>query len=380
MTCTTEYRAQPVLDIHTATNHQAIISFPSESGSSYRLLSNPTADTVVGWTSFSNVLGTGTNISVPIALNRQKIFYALGMKKNPLYGMNFFVDTNSAAAQWANTNRITDPTNAALMDTIGTNATSMWLTGVEPDVYYDVTNRMMQAEDAGQMPVFTLYNLPHRDCGSFSSGGATNADDYIAWISRIALGIDNRQAVIILEPDSLAHLDCSSLVATQKTERLELTRSAILILKTRTLASVYIDGGHANWQSADTMSKIFTQVGITNADGFALNVSNFQWDTNTIAFGTAISKKLADIHFVVDTSRNGRGPDTNAADVGLEWCNPPERALGKMPTSDTRHPLIDAYLWIKAPGESDGSCRTNEPPRGIFWPEDALGLAQRALY
>ena len=76
-------------------------------------------------------------------------------------------------------------------------------------------------------------------------------------------------------------------------------------------------------------------------------------------------------HFVIDTGRNGTGPLDAAryADApfvqpesvlrGLaagSWCNPPGVGLGTRPTTDTGVPLLDAYLWIKTVGESDGSC------------------------
>jgi endoglucanase len=52
---------------------------------------------------------------------------------------------------------------------------------------------------------------------------------------------------------------------------------------------------------------------------------------------------------VIDTSRNGTGPS------GGMWCNPPGRGLGSKPGSDTGNPLVHAFLWVKRPGESDGS-------------------------
>ncbi len=59
------------------------------------------------------------------------------------------------------------------------------------------------------------------------------------------------------------------------------------------------------------------------------------------------------------------------------WCNPPGRALGATPrTSLTADPSVDAYLWIKRPGESDGPC-DGGPSAGTFWADYALGLAQR---
>jgi endoglucanase len=111
-------------------------------------------------------------------------------------------------------------------------------------------------------------------------------------------------------------------------------------------------------------------VGIENADGFALNVSNFETTQDNMEYGTKISQLLGGKHFVIDTSRNGLGSNG-------EWCNPPGRATGEKPTLSTGHPLVDAFLWVKVPGESDGTCRGG-PRAGEWWPDYALGLIERA--
>ncbi|MDX3573351.1 MULTISPECIES: glycoside hydrolase family 6 protein [Streptomyces] len=99
-------------------------------------------------------------------------------------------------------------------------------------------------------------------------------------------------------------------------------------------------------------------------------------------------------HFVIDTSRNGLGawtpePGKYMGDPEI-WCNAPGRGLGPRPTADTGAPLVDAYLWIKIPGESDGSCTRNtggtidpeygivDPPAGSWWPDQAHTLARNA--
>jgi endoglucanase len=101
-------------------------------------------------------------------------------------------------------------------------------------------------------------------------------------------------------------------------------------------------------------------------------------------------------HFVVDTSRNGVGPwqatpEQSALGDVQDWCNPPNRGVGRRPTAATGNALIDAYLWIKVPGESDGSCNRWEPlgspdpvrgmmdpTAGLWFPEMALELARNA--
>ena len=47
--------------------------------------------------------------------------------------------------------------------------------------------------------------------------------------------------------------------------------------------------------------------------------------------------------------------------------------MGPEPTVSTGTALLDAELWIKAPGESDGSCNGG-PPAGQFWLAYALML------
>jgi endoglucanase len=120
------------------------------------------------------------------------------------------------------------------------------------------------------------------------------------------------------------------------------------------------------------------QAGIESAAGFALNTSNFQWTDDSVAYGVAISDAIGaeeGTHFVVDTSRNGNGP--LRGDRAQAWCNPPGRALGTPPTTDTGDPVVDAYLWIKRPGESDGQCRGG-PAAGQWWADYALGLARNS--
>ncbi|MGI3784138.1 MAG: glycoside hydrolase family 6 protein [Janthinobacterium lividum] len=103
-------------------------------------------------------------------------------------------------------------------------------------------------------------------------------------------------------------------------------------------------------------------------------------------------------HFVVDTSRNGRGPWVPAAGTYTGdpqvWCNPPERGLGARPAAHpaTAYPQLDAYLWIKTPGQSDGQCNRSvtgstadpewggitDPAAGAWFGRQALQLAELA--
>ena len=46
-----------------------------------------------------------------------------------------------------------------------------------------------------------------------------------------------------------------------------------------------------------------------------------------------------------------RHPPSNGLGSNGEWCNPRGQALGAFPTTRTGNPLVDAFLWVKAPGD-----------------------------
>jgi endoglucanase len=232
------------------------------------------------------------------------------------------------------------------------------------------------AEQAGAVAVLVAYNIPARDCGGYSSGN-TSAAAYRAWIDGFAAGIGDRSAAVLLEPDGVTMVDC--LPAAGQTERYELLRYAVERFQERPNVAVYIDGGHSSWLPAASLATRLVSAGIESARGFALNVSNFQFTADLIAYGKAVSAAIGGNpppHFVIDTSRNGLGPWNGGAE---SWCNPPDRALGDPPTTTTAEPLLDAKLWVKPPGDSDGPCQGG-PAAGGWWPEYALGLAQRAAW
>jgi endoglucanase len=120
------------------------------------------------------------------------------------------------------------------------------------------------------------------------------------------------------------------------------------------------------------MATRLTAAGISSARGFSLNVSHFDPTATEVAYGHSISSLVGGKTFVVDTSRNGLG--TNG-----QWCNPSGRALGDRPTAQTGDARADAFLYIKRPGESDGTCNGG-PAAGTFWPSYAIGLANRAAW
>ncbi len=226
------------------------------------------------------------------------------------------------------------------------------------------------ADAAGKTAQLVVYGIPGRDSGSYSAGGPMSESQYYAWISSIGYGIGSGKAIVTLEPDSIGLL--SRLSASDQTARLRMLSTAVTILKKQPNVRVYIDA--STWLALDTDSQLLAQANIGHADGFALNVSGFQTLNNMYTYGDSLSSLVGGKHFVIDTSRNGQGPLGNPT----VWCNPPGRGPGALPQgSAAGHPLVDALLWLKLPGESDGSCN-GAPPAGQFWPAYALGLISNA--
>ncbi|MFC3577778.1 glycoside hydrolase family 6 protein [Streptomyces yaanensis] len=230
------------------------------------------------------------------------------------------------------------------------------------------------AGKADRTAILVLYNIPHRDCGQFSQGGAADGDAYRAWIDGVAQGIGDRRAAVILEPDAVLHMVDGCTPNQFHEERYNLLKGAIGTLKALKNTKVYLDAGNAGWQHPDQIFQPLRQAGVDRADGFAVNVSNFYSTQDSIAYGKQLSAKIGGKHFVIDTSRNGNGPYTTG-DPQQRWCNPPGRALGEAPTTTTADPLVDAYLWVKRPGESDGTCKGG-PKAGDWWAAYALKLAE----
>ena len=211
-----------------------------------------------------------------------------------------------------------------------------------------------------KMPYFVIYNLPNRDLGHYSKGGATDATDYLLFLQEFCAGIKGHKPIVIFEPDALPHTTLMD--KTDAEFRKNLITEGLNIMAEESDAHVYVDIGHSNWLSPEQASELITSVSNTGLRGFSVNVSNYRSTEESMEWALKICEYNEDWHFVIDTSRNGNGPHGN------DWCNPPGRALGEPPTCDTGEEKCDAFLWIKIPGESDGT-GNGGPRAGRFWPE-----------
>jgi endoglucanase len=426
-------------------------------------------------------------------------------EREPSTSRFFIPQPNSAAVdQFKALLRQHDFKHALQLAELATTPQAAWFSDGSPDdVKKAVRKTMTEARSQHSVPVLVAYDLPYRDCAQYSAGGAANTAAYEAWIDGFARGIGQGKAVVILEPDGLGLIPYNTDLGGTKEwcqptvtdaqgnttpapgadpdSRYAQLNYAVSSLKTNAPnASVYLDGTHTAWLGAGDAAARLVKAGVLQAQGFFLNVSNYQPTPQLVQYGNWISKCIyyanntaeggwrlghydycasqyypatasdystwaltdqwyadnvdnaanppsgpsALAHFVIDTGRNGQGP-FNATPYGAApynqpssvlgalgggaWCNAPNAGLGLRPTSDTNQPLADAYLWIKTPGESDGSCDiaggarawdftaynpwavladqqghfdplwgTVDPAAGAWFPDQALRLAANA--
>ncbi len=246
---------------------------------------------------------------------------------------------------------------------------AVWLTSGTPSAVGAQVQTVLDGA-AGQraVPIMVLYNIPGRDCGSYSAGGAENTADYETWIDAIAQKLGNSKAVFILEPDALGNLpsDCgypAGVDATQLTkDRYTQINYAVQTLEANGPNSlVYLDAGNSAWHAVGDMATRLMTAGLPKAQGFFSNVSNYRdsayeakfdtWVSECIAFANNpadggwrlgnysycasqyyspdgsvnpndittwkytdqwytgnLGSAVPSMHFVIDTSRNGQGP------------------------------------------------------------------------
>jgi len=289
----------------------------------------------------------------------------MGVSAGVQLSQRLYVDPQAQAATWVQAHA-DSPLAEVIEQRIAGQPTAKWFGAWCGDITAAVSEYSSSAADEGKIPVLVAYNIPDRDCGGESAGGLASMQQYNEWIHAFARGLGGRQAIVILEPDSLAMLD-NGLDAGQQQRRLAMLRHAV-----RTLQSdqtwVYLDAGHSNWVPAEEMARRLREAGIAGAHGFSLNVSNYNTTDAEVAYGKQVAEALGmPKPFVVDTSRNGNGARNG------EWCNPAGSRIGPAPQAGGGAEML---LWLKAPGESDGDCGIGT---GTAAGEFSPGLAHRLI-
>ncbi|WP_432042219.1 glycoside hydrolase family 6 protein [Streptomyces cadmiisoli] len=266
-----------------------------------------------------------------------------------------------------------DPRRAVIESRIAGRPASVWFADFTPAT---ITSRVAAVTSGAaaqdRVPVLVAYAVPNRDCGGHSQGGAPDLAAYDAWIDRFAAGLGSGEVIVVLEPDSVAQAGCLS--AADRADRFaSLARAGRVLKAANPRARVYYDAGHSGWNPAARQAELLKQAGAASpdsSDGIFSNVSNFHRTADEIAYDRRVLDALGGpegLGAVIDTSRNGNGAPADG-----EWCDPAGRKIGQAPTPATGQARIDAYLWVKLPGESDG-CK-GAP--GTFAPDYAYDLAR----
>ena len=359
----------------------ATVPFSSTGSWGYYAASRSVPITIPAGTSILRIAASSTstafNLSgISIAPAVSSSLPTAGPGTNPLAKLQFFVNPYSEAAENSNYScSALYPGKQGLIAKIAAQPQGVWFGDWNTDIQTNVATVVASASAKRESPVMIAYNIPIRDCSGYSGGGATSASAYQAWIQGFAIGIGQSTAVVVLEPDALTQIyQTSCLSAPQQTERLSLLNFAISTLhQYAPKASVYLDAGHDNAIAASDMASRLTSAGLAGATGFALNTSYYGTTAANTAYGEQISALTGNKHFIIDTSRNGLGPTSDA-----QWCNPPNRGLGSKPQGFASG-LLDGYLWIQNPGTSDGTCNGG-PPAGSFFGQEACTLAANAAF
>ncbi|NJQ03588.1 glycoside hydrolase family 6 protein [Streptomyces sp. PLAI1-29] len=284
-------------------------------------------------------------------------------------GDTYYVDPATNAATWVAANP-GDSRAPVIRDRIASVPQPRWYTTSNTGtIRAEVDAYTREAQEAGRIPILVVYNMPNRDCGGASSGGARSHDEYRSWVDQIAAGLNGRPAAIILEPDVLALMSNCMNAGQQQETSASMAYAGKALKAGSAAAKVYFDAAHSTWLAPQTMAARLNAADIRgSADGISTNVSNYNRTADEVIYSKAVLNAVGDqrLNAVIDTSRNGNGPDARG-----EWCDPPGRAIGTPTTANTGDSRIDAYLWVKLPGEADGCAAA----AGQFVPQLAYDLA-----
>jgi endoglucanase len=305
---------------------------------------------------------------------------------NPLVGQRFYVDHGEPAyRQFRRYRHRGKRGRAALMWKIASQPRFKWFgrwTRHGPALVHKVRKWLDRAQrrQPGSVPLMVVMRHQGKRCNSHYTGGGPAEDArHRKWINRFAEAIGSRRVVIGYEPDSLGTIDCLS--RSRRMARLRLLRYGVDVLSQLPNATIYLEGGASDWESAARTARQLRYIGISKVRGFMLNATHYDWTVNNVRHGLKISRLTGGKPFIVSTAFNGRGPVHFRASSGRTinvWCHPRGRGLGAAPTTATMNPKVDAYMWIGRPGYSAGGCKGGPRRVGAWWPKRALMLARFA--
>ena len=318
--------------------------------------------------------------------------------KNPFQGVNFFINPDYVEKVEATAKKY--PDLAHKIRQVEQYPTAVWLDTIarvgKLGYWLDEAKQQQEASGTPTLTVVVLCNLPNRDCAANASAGELAVEEngvarYQAeFVDPIAAQFakhPDQPIVAVVEPDSLANMATNMAYPKCAASVIAYRQSIVYAIKrlAQPNVSVYLDAAHAGWLGWDVnrekMAKVFRRVleeagGPDMIRGFATNISNYTHLSNRDGAALALTnpcpneltyvKMLAETlgmygmkgkGYVIDTSRNGKGGIRHSWG---SWCNIKGAGLGERPRAD---PIrgVDAYFWIKPPGESDGVSDPTQP-------------------
>ncbi|KAF2759148.1 glycoside hydrolase family 6 protein [Pseudovirgaria hyperparasitica] len=245
------------------------------------------------------------------------------------------------------------------------------------------------------------YNLPDRDCSAGESAGefssAKNGLELYkrTFVDKFAMELEKARDLtfaVVLEPDSLGNVVTNQGIEFCKNATKVYEDGLAYAIQKLQYSHVhlYVDAAHGGWLGWDDnlplaaaeFSKVIKMAGPhSRIRGFSTNVSNFNpYIANPRANYTQYSNSYDELHyaqsltphllnnslpahFIIDQGRAGL--QNQRAEWG-EWCNV-KAGYGLRPSAKTGSELVDAIVWVKPGGESDGKCGLEGAPGSGQW-------------
>ncbi|KAL5119097.1 1,4-beta-D-glucan cellobiohydrolase cel6c [Pleosporales sp. CAS-2024a] len=301
-----------------------------------------------------------------------------------IYANKFYSSEVAAAAA-----AMTDTALAAKATKVADIGTFMW---IDTRAKIDIVEDTIKDVPCDQIAALVIYDLPGRDCAAKASNGelpvgslSTYKSEYIDPIVAIFKKYPNIAIALIIEPDSLPNLVTNIDLQACKDSADGYRQGVAYALKSLNLPNIamYIDAGHGGWlgwdanlkPGAQELAAVYKSAGSpAQVRGVSTNVAGWNaYDQSPGEFASSsdakynkaqneklyvsmISPELKTAGMpsqaIIDTGRNG------VTGLRLEWgdwCNVKGAGFGVRPTGNTGNALVDAFVWAKPGGESDGT-------------------------
>ncbi|KAF4603087.1 Beta-glucosidase cel3A [Pleurotus pulmonarius] len=315
---------------------------------------------------------------------------------NPYIGYDIYLSPYYADEVAAAVSAISDPTLAAKAASVANIPTFIWFDVVAKvptlGTYLADALSIQQSTGRNQLVQIVVYDLPDRDCAALASNGEfsiannglANYKNYVDQIVAQIAQYPQVRVVAVVEPDSLANMVTNLNVAKCAGAQAAYTEGVTYALQQLNTVGVYsyVDAGHAGWlgwpanlgPAAQLFANLYTNAGSPSFfRGLATNVANYNLlnapspdpvtspnaNYDEIHYINALAPELSSrgfpAHFIVD---QGRSAVQGIRDQWGDWCNVNNAGFGTRPTTSTGSSLIDAIVWVKPGGESDGTSDT----------------------